>query len=198
MVVPSRPRAVRLLLDLEPPAWLYRHSVAVAEVAGFLAARAARQGHPVDRRVVETAALLHDLDKALPADDPLRRLGHGHAGAAWLTEHGFEELAPAVAGHPVTRLTDEEHYPGWARSAALEERIVAYADKRAMQRLVPMAIRFDAWRRRYPKRRAETDRAYERALRLEDEVCAAAGVEPADVRRLEWVAGVRRAPGATR
>ena len=49
-----------------------RHSRAVAEVAAFLAARTAQQGVPVDRRLAESAALLHDADKALPPDDPLR------------------------------------------------------------------------------------------------------------------------------
>ena len=52
----------------------------VAEVASFLAYRAAQAGLAVDRRLVETAALLHDIDKALPADHPLRALGHGRAG----------------------------------------------------------------------------------------------------------------------
>ena len=35
-------------------------------------------------------------------------------------------------------------------SAPLEARIVAYADKRAGQRLEPMAARFASWRTRYP------------------------------------------------
>ena len=38
----------------------------------------------------------------------------------------------AVAAHPVTRLADNEHYATWARAATVEERVVAYADKRAM------------------------------------------------------------------
>src|SRR6266571_2941707 len=69
MTVPSRSEAASLLLSLDPPAWHERHSRAVAEVAGWLAARAQRAGRTVDRRLVEAAALLHDVDKVLPPHD---------------------------------------------------------------------------------------------------------------------------------
>ena len=80
-------------------------------------ARATRSTVPL----VEAAALLHDLDKALPSDDPLRALGHGHAGARWLDERGYEELAPAVDSHPVGRLTDQP-YEDWVPATTLEQR----------------------------------------------------------------------------
>jgi hypothetical protein len=139
---------------------------------------------------VEAAALLHDVDKVLPASDPVRRLGHGHGSAAWLTAQGHPELARAVAGHPVTRLADGEAYRRWAAFASREERIVAYADKRAEQRLEPMAARFASWRRRHPDRWDDaTWRAVTaRTERLEAEVCHAAGITPAEVRRLPWTA----------
>lgn len=187
MAIPTRADAARLLIEQRPPARLLRHSTAVAEVAAFLAARAAARGVTVDRGLVETAALLHDVDKALPADHELRRLGHGHAGAAWLTERGHAELARAVAGHPVTRLADDEAYRAWLAEAALEERLVAYADKRALQRLVPMAARFAEWRQRYPRAKAANEKSQGRADQLEAEVCAAAGVAPDEVRRQRWV-----------
>ena len=151
MTVPGRVDAASLLLSLDPPPWFVRHARAVAEVAGWLAARIDARGTPVDRRLVESAALLHDADKALPSDDPARALPHGDGSAAWLTRHGHPELARAVAGHPVTRLLDGERYTRWAAFATREERIVAYADKRAGQRLESMDARFASWRRRYPR-----------------------------------------------
>src|SRR5436309_1608109 len=108
MSVPDRVEAARLLLSLNPPPWHLRHSRAVAETAGWLAARIAARGVPVRRDVVEAAALLHDVDKLLPLDDPAKALSHGDAGADWLTRHGHPELARAVANHPVTRLGDED------------------------------------------------------------------------------------------
>jgi hypothetical protein len=141
----------------------------------------------LDRQLVESAALLHDLDKALPRDDPRLGLGHGQAGAAWLAERGFGELSHAVAGHPVMRLADDGFWSDWDESAPMESRVVAYADKRATDRLVPMAERFADWRARYPDSAAATDRAEQRATQLERTVCAAAGLRPDEVARLAWV-----------
>ena len=150
MTVPRRVEAASLLLSLDPPTWFVRHARAVAEVAAYLAARMEAAGIALDRRLVESAALLHDVDKILPAGDPARALPHGDGSAAWLTRHGHPELARSVAGHPVTRLVDGEAYRRWAGFATREERIVAYADKRAGQRLESMDARFASWRRRYP------------------------------------------------
>lgn len=188
MSVPSRSAAAALLLELDPPPWAVRHARAVAEVAGWLAARIDARGTPVDRRAVEAAALLHDVDKLLPPGDPARALSHGDGSAAWLSARGHPELGRAVAGHPVTRLADEARYRTWAAFASREERIVAYADKRAGQRLEPMEARFASWRKRYPTGwdapTAATVRA--RAARLEADLCRAAGVRPDEVRRLAW------------
>lgn len=194
--MPGRVDAATLLLSLDPPPWFVRHARAVAEVAAWLAARIDARGTPVDRRLVESAALLHDVDKLLPSDDPARALSHGDGSAAWLARHGHPELARAVAGHPVTRLLDGDRFRRWAAFASREERIVAYADKRGGQHLESMDARFASWRRRYPTiaaddRNAGWDDAVmrevrARAERLELDVCRAAGVEPCDVRRLAW------------
>jgi hypothetical protein len=189
MPVPSRANAAALLLSLDPPAWHLRHARAVAEVAGWLAARCAASGEPVERGLVEAAALLHDLDKVLPVDDPARTLPHGDGSAAWLAARGHAELAGPIAAHPVTRLVGPgPEADAWLAEAPLEELIVAYADKRAGQRLEPMAARFAHWHRRYPEGWGDgrDARARGRAAALERAVCARAGATPADVRRLRW------------
>lgn len=196
MTVPDRAEAASLLLALDPPPWFVRHARAVAEIAGWLAARIVAAGMPVDRRLVEAAALLHDVDKLLPPGDPAARLGHGDGSADWLARQGHPELGRAVAAHPVTRLLDGEQHRRWAAFASREERIVAYADKRAGQRLESLADRFASWDRRYPDAwtRLQRRAARARAERLEQEVCRAAGVDPTAVRRLAWTgAAFRRA-----
>jgi HD superfamily phosphodiesterase len=187
MAVPGRVEAASALLELDPPGWFVRHSAGVAEVAAFLAARAAARGSALDRRLAEAAALLHDVGKLLPAGHPERDLPHGRDSAAWLARRGYGELAAAAAGHPVTRLLKDD--PGADPKAALEALIVAYADKRVGQRLIPLARRFDGWQRRYPNAwtEAQIRRVRAHAERLEERVCTAAGVGPADVRRLRWV-----------
>jgi hypothetical protein len=204
MTVPGRVEAAHLLRSLDPPAWHVRHSCAVAEVAGWLAARTAARGVDLDRRLTESAALLHDVDKALPPGDPLRALPHGEGSAAWLAARGYPELADPVATHPVTRLRDGEWFERWLADARPEDRIVAYADKRAAQRLGPLDARFAAWRRRHPPtedasggwNEAQLRAIRDRAGRLEAVVCAAAGVAPQDVRRLAWTASALRTAGS--
>ncbi len=219
MTVPARREAARLLLSLDPPAWALRHACAVADIAAWLAARASGRGVRLDRRAVETAALLHDVDK-LPASGADRRLRHGEGSAAWLTAHGLGELAPLVRDHPVTRLADDELGARLA-AAPLEARLVAYADKRAGQRLESMDERFGSWRRRYPsgpgehvQPRDDTTRGggftgvgwgddvavvvVERARELERAVCEAVGVAPGDVARLRWSRRALRGAAADR
>jgi hypothetical protein len=205
MSIPTRPEAAAILLSLNPSKRALRHARAVAEIAAWLALRIDRRGIPINRPAVEAAALLHDVDKVLrkrlPLDHPLRRLPHGDGSAAWLTEQGFPELARLVANHPVTRLVDEERYPTWSAFAGREERIVAYADKRAAQHLAPMRARFADWERRYGSNRGwdgpERGLAWNRAEHLEADVCRAAGVRPEEVRRLAWTGRAIRAAAPT-
>ncbi len=204
MTVPGRVDAASLLLSLDPPDWFVRHARAVAEVGAWLAARVEARGVTVDRPLVEAAALLHDIDKLLPVSDPARALPHGEGSAAWLAQAGHPELARAVANHPVTRLLDGERYRRWAAFASREERLVAYADQRAGQRLESMEKRFDSWRRRYPRvelveggvagwDETEIRAVRKRAEHLEADVCRAAGIVPAEVRRLAWTGPALRA-----
>ena len=190
-MVPSHAAAAALLLSLTPKTWLRRHACAVADVASFLALATIRAGHPVDQKLVETAALLHDLDKALPSGDPLRALGHGHAGARWLVERDFAELAPAVDTHPAGRLT-EMSYADWVGTTTIEQRLVAYADKRAQQRLVSLDQRYARWTRRHPEQLPLLVVGRERAAELEAEICDLAGIGPDDVARHRWAAAACR------
>jgi putative nucleotidyltransferase with HDIG domain len=201
MTVPGRVDAATLLLSLDPPDWFLRHSQAVAEVASWLAERTDFAGVPVDRLLVETAALLHDVDKLLPPNDRARALPHGDGSADWLARQGHPELSRAVASHPVTKLIDGEAFKRWSAFATREERIVAYADKRAGQRLESMDERFAEWSRRYPdgldSRPGGGEAAWSpelardvraRAGRLEAEVCRTAQVTPEEVGRAPWTA----------
>ncbi len=152
-----------------------------------------RAGHRVDGVLVETAALLHDLDKALPMDDPLRALGHGHAGARWLETNGYPELAPAVDSHPVGRLV-EQPYAAWVAATTLEQRLVAYADKRSQRHIVSLDERFERWVRKHPEAAEQLALARARAAELEAGICELAGVRPDEVRREPWAeAAIRMA-----
>lgn len=192
MAIPSRVEAANLVRDLKPNAKLMRHSTAVAETAAWLVAAMIRRGTVLDPTLVETAALLHDVDKMLPADNPLKPLGHGAAGAEWLRQRGHEEVAPAVAAHPVMEIGRAETYEEWAGRAGLAGQVVAYADKRARQYVLTLDKRFARWHEQYPDSPA-LDTAHERARQLEEEMCALAGIDPAGVKRKRWVSEALRA-----
>jgi hypothetical protein len=151
----------------------------------------ARRGADLDTPLTESAAFLHDLDKALPKDDPLRELGHGPAGAEWLRRNGNGELGEAVANHPVGTLGGADGYEEWAARLSLEARVVAFADKRALQDVVSLDERFARWYRKYPESEMLAV-AHERARRLERDICAAAGIGPDEVQRLPWVEAALR------
>src|SRR5688500_3193165 len=110
-MVPGRDQALQILESLGLPAGIVIHSRGVARVAAEAARMVAAAGIPVDVRLVEVAALLHDIDK------PRTRRGegvHGQVAADQLTEMGFAELAAPVASHPVTCLLDDRCFPrGW-------------------------------------------------------------------------------------
>ena len=131
-------------------------------------------------------------------------LRHGERSATWLAGRGFAELGPAIAGHPVTRLEDGAWFESWLATAAPETLIVAYADKRAGQRLETMADRFGSWERRYPPggragrprggwNRDMVAAVWRRSERLELRVCEMADVAPDEVRRLAWTGRAIRA-----
>jgi hypothetical protein len=98
----------------------------------------------------------------------------------------------------VSRFADGEAYRRWASFASREERIVAYADKRAGQRLESMEARFASWARRYPDTwdPSTWHAVRARAARLEADVCRAADVAPDGVRRLAWTRQALRAAAA--
>jgi HD superfamily phosphodiesterase len=197
MSVPNRRETAALLLSLDPPKWHLRHSRAVAETAGWLALRAHSAGRSLDRRLVEAASLLHDVDKLDRVKPLVAGLAHAEGSAAYLASRGYPELGPAIIGHPVTRLADSDWFERWISSASPEALIVAYADKRAGQRVESMADRFASWERRYPPTEragrargawsAETLAAVQhRAEEIERRVCRLADVEPGEVTRLAW------------
>lgn len=168
MAIPSAEEARRILAARHLPAGIVRHSEGVARVAVAAARLVEAQGIPVDVRVVEAAALLHDIDKP---DTRVSGEPHGEVGARVLERMGFGELAAAVSSHPVTALLDEDRYPrGW------EPVLVSVADKHVAQTFMPIDQRLDEMTQRHPQYRDEIDAARRGAHALEREIAEVAGL----------------------
>jgi len=144
----------------------------------------AAAGASVDPQLVEVAALLHDIDKP-----ETRRSGepHGLVGARRLTELGYEELAGAVASHPVSCLIDPERFPaGWAAV------LVAIADRRVDRTFVTIDERIDIMAGRYPQYRKQLEACRAPAHALEASLVNALGMSAdqlGDALREAWKRG---------
>jgi putative nucleotidyltransferase with HDIG domain len=184
MVVPGRDQAIALLESLELPAGIVTHSKGVARVAAEAARIVSGAGVPVDVRLVEVAALLHDIDKPETREGEGR---HGEVAADRLIEMGYPELAAPVASHPVTCLLDDRCFPrGWPSV------IVAIADRHVAQEFLDIDQRIDDMQQRHPEYVDSLEAARRPAHLLEAELCEAAGLE-ADVLverlRAAWQSG---------
>jgi hypothetical protein len=106
---------------------------------------------------------------------------------------GFGELAPAVAGHPVSALLDDRRFPrGWPSV------VVSVADKHVAQNFLTIDERLDDMSERYPQYRAEINAARRPAHALEQELADAIGVPVEDLvdgLRLAWQAAAPERAG---
>jgi putative nucleotidyltransferase with HDIG domain len=184
MVVPGRDQALQLLESLALPEGIVIHSTGVARVAAEAARLVAAAGVPVDVRLVEVAALLHDIDK------PDTRGGggrHGEVAAERLTEMGFPELAVPVASHPVTCLLDDRCFPrGWPSV------LVSIADRHVAQAFLTIDERIGDMQQRHPEYVEDLEAARAPAHALEEELAEAAGMDVetvVDRLRAAWQAG---------
>jgi molybdenum cofactor cytidylyltransferase len=184
MVVPGRDQALAILDSLELPDGIVHHSRGVARVAAEAARMVVAAGIPVDVRLVEVAALLHDIDK------PQTRAGqgvHGEVAAERLIEMGFPELAAPVASHPASCLLDDRCFPrGWPSV------LVAIADRHVAQEFMTVDERIDDLARRHPEYATSIEASRQPAHALEAELCEAVGTDQSQlVERLRgaWQAG---------
>ena len=169
MAVPDRSTARRLLDEAGLPDGIIVHSEGVARVALAAAGLVAEAGIPIDSRLVEAAALLHDIDKV-----ENRRTGgeHGIVGARRLEAAGHPELAMPVASHPITSLLDDDRFPiGWPSV------IVAVADRHVAQEFMTVDERLDDMKRRHPQHAEQIEAARRPAHALEAQVAEAIDLE---------------------
>lgn len=184
MAVPDLARARQILDAKALPRGVVRHAEGVSRVAAEAARLVSKAGIPIDVRLVEIAALLHDIDKLETREGGGE---HGLVGAAELDRLGYPELAPPVASHPVTCLLDESRFPrGWPSV------LVAIADRHVNQSFVTIDERLDDQARRHPQYAASLDAARHPAHALEAELAEVTGIAVPDLvarLRAAWDAG---------
>jgi HD superfamily phosphohydrolase YqeK len=164
--LPSHEECLSMIRDCHVPVHIVRHNEAAARLGGFLARRLIERGVDVDVELVERACLLHDLfrvcdfpledfrwfEQPVTEDDKHRwrrlKARHGHvrhedAADAFLRRK-YPVLATAIRRHRYIAVLDETDCP-----QTWEEKLVYYADKRAMHdTIVPLKDRLEDAHRR--------------------------------------------------
>ena len=149
------------------------HVALVARVAIYLAAKL--QQLTFNRKLLEAAALLHDIDKAVPP-----RTGERHPDTAVrvLREEKMDEVADVVVTHPLHAILDEHISP-----KTWEQKLLYLADKMVKYDIVGVDQRFALWRAEHlpPDAQRILDRSYPEVKKLEQEVFTLGSITLDDV-----------------
>ncbi len=117
--------SIQLLRSVGCPDWVIEHSLAVKKKAMELS-----ENLPVDRELVKTGALLHDIGRSVSSG-----VDHAVEGARILRDLGYPpEVVRIVERHVGAGIPPDEAEtlglpPGDYMPETLEEKIVAHADK---------------------------------------------------------------------
>ena len=171
-MIPSEEKAKALWDKYELPEPKRRHVTLVAKVAEFLADRI---GVPVNKPLLQAAALLHDIDKnatKLPGEK------HPDAAVRILREEGMGEVADLVSKHSLHSIFDPALVP-----KTWEEKLLYLADKMVKYEVITVDERFKLWRDEHLPREAQKvlDRAYPKAKELEAEILTLAQLKPEEI-----------------
>ena len=149
------------------------HVTLVARVALYLAAKL--QDIAIDVKLLEAAALLHDIDKAVPALPGER---HPDAAVRVLRAEGYGVVADVVATHPLHTILD-----GAISPKTWEQKLLYLADKMVKYDIVGVDRRFALWNNEHlpPDAQKILDTAYPKVKELEQEVFNVSGITLNDV-----------------
>jgi putative nucleotidyltransferase with HDIG domain len=159
--IPSVEECFQLLAQCHVPKHIIRHCQATAGLAVELAEKIAANGIEVNVDFVHRACLLHDIMRVCDFAKPLEHIfdspaneedlqkwrefserykgiRHEQAGYEFLKDK-YPEIALAIKKHAYKALIEKENCP-----QTIEEKLVYYADKRAMHdRVVSLAERLE-------------------------------------------------------
>jgi uncharacterized protein len=129
-LLPTREQALRFLRQSGCKQNVIRHVEVVSELACEIAEACRENGHPVDLKLVEVGALLHDIGRG-----KTHTVHHAVVGAQIAASLGLPEpVVSIIKKHVGGGITAREAKRlGWPKDVyvpqTLEEKIVCYADK---------------------------------------------------------------------
>jgi predicted HAD superfamily phosphohydrolase YqeG len=154
--------------DADMPVNIAAHSEAVAGAAYWMAVSLRRAGERVDPLLAHRGGLLHDLDKVKTLHQGRR---HGELSHELLMARGQPELAEIARCHNMPAILDPQ-----GGLQTWEQKLVFYADKLVEgDHLVPLAVRLEALKGRYPAYAGQIERCEPLVYGLEASLCALLG-----------------------
>jgi len=172
--LPTREQAIQLLQQSNCPPQVINHCLAVSKLASKIAIQLQKKGLKVDTKLVEVGALLHDIGRS-----KTHSVDHSVVGAQVAKSMNLSDpLVNIIKRHLGAGVTDfEAQMLGWPKDnyvpQTLEEKIVAYADKRiARNKKVPIEKEI---KRLQDKNKLE---AAERVRNLHNEITSLLGKQP--------------------
>jgi len=142
MLIPSRTECMKLQRQFDMPENIRMHSILVAEVALFLAARLNLNSCRLDMRLIEAGALLHDVGKVCGLES-----GEDHAAiGAKLLEGIVVPVVWQIVGEHIS-------LDSWQVAGPVTESLVVnYSDKRVRHdRVVSIEDRYQDLIERYAR-----------------------------------------------
>ena len=178
-MIPNRTQCLILFDRYKLPSPKRIHVEEVAKLAKYFASKIKNQKSKIkiNEKLLEAAALLHDIDKMIP-----KRAGERHPDTAVrvLKELGCSEVAEVVRRHPLHAILDPELAPRTG-----EEKFLYLADKMTKYEVIGVDHRFRLWYKEHlpPEAVMELDAAFPKVKVLEKEIYEMLGITYADVQK---------------
>ena len=143
MKIPSKNDCLRLMCQAQMLEHIVAHSLQVCRVGMCLVDYLKVKGNALDARLVQAAALLHDITKARSFET---EENHAQTGGEFLTDLGYAEVGNLVRQHV--------HLDNYPEPPQLSEAVIInYADKRVLHdRIVSLPDRMSYIQERYGTR----------------------------------------------
>lgn len=151
MQIPSKQECYRLIREMEMLEHIVAHSIQVSRVAVVLVDHLLEQDITLNRNLIQSAALLHDITKTRSFET-----GENHAftGDQFLSGLGYHEVGDIVRQHIRLDVYTISGPPTGAE-------IVNYSDKRVLHdKIVPLRERMDYTVERYGQNPEILDRIH--------------------------------------
>ena len=159
MQTPSKEKCYSLMYEMGMLPNIVAHSLQVCRVAVFLVDHMEKHRMKLDRELVQTSALLHDITKTRSL---ITGELHAHTGAQLIDEMGYPEVAYIIGHHVILDDNSTSDRP-------TEVEVVNYSDKRVLHdRVVSLQERMDYILVKYAKHPGDRERIVQNWMRAID------------------------------